>query len=262
MAYNNSNNTIYFMKVRVILNLIYNIGSQKEQYVKDTFNSIAPKYDGMNSMMSLGIHYFWRKSTVKIANVPMSGKILDVCCGTGLITMDLARKAGPAAKIIGLDFSESMLNIAKLRLKDFILQNKIELIQANATAIPFPDNTFDCVTIGYGLRNASNPRLVLKEINRVIKPGGKVVSLELVKPNLPIIKHIYDSYLHYWIPLLGKILVHNKDAYQYLHESIFSFMHHNELSDMYQELGFVNVQCFQLTLGIAVIHSARKPSCS
>lgn len=232
----------------------------KEQHVQDIFNSIAPKYDLMNSLMSFGIHYFWRKATINRVNVPLGGKILDACCGTGSITMDLAQRVGPGRMVIGLDFSAAMLNIARSRLKHFKFGNNIDFIQANATAIPFPDNTFDCATIGYGLRNASDPKLVLKEIKRVIKPGGKVISLEIVKPYLPIIfKEIYDCYLKFWVPLLGNILVRNKDAYKYFHNSIVSFIYQNELSNIYQELGFQSIQCSELTCGIAAIHVGTKP---
>jgi demethylmenaquinone methyltransferase/2-methoxy-6-polyprenyl-1,4-benzoquinol methylase len=233
--------------------------SSKGQYVQDIFNNIATRYDLMNTMMSFGIHHYWRKTAINLANIPPDGKILDACCGTGLIIMDLARRVGPDGLIVGLDFSTAMLNIAKARLKNVKSNGKIQLIQADTNAMPFPDNTFDCVTIGYGLRNSADPGRVLKEIKRVLKPGGRALSLEMVKPSFPIFKEAYECYLKFWVPLLGQILVHNKDAYKYFYDSIISFFRRNELSDIYQELGFENIQYSELTWGIAVIHTAIKP---
>jgi demethylmenaquinone methyltransferase / 2-methoxy-6-polyprenyl-1,4-benzoquinol methylase len=231
---------------------------QKERQVQDIFNSIAKKYDLMNSLISFGRHHFWRKIVIKKADVPVGGKALDVCCGTGLITMDLARKAGHRGTIIGLDFSGNMLNIARAHLKCFKLRSTIKLIEANAMAIPFPDNTFDCVTIGYGLRNVSDPIRVLNEVKRVVKPDGRVVTLEMAKPYLPVFKQIYYIYLNNWVPLMGKIFVQNQDAYQYLYDSIISFIHQNEVTKIYKELGFKNIQCSELTWGVVAVFVGTK----
>ncbi|HBF36376.1 MAG TPA: bifunctional demethylmenaquinone methyltransferase/2-methoxy-6-polyprenyl-1,4-benzoquinol methylase UbiE [Firmicutes bacterium] len=231
----------------------------KDFYVQAIFNSIASKYDLMNGMMSFGIHYLWRKVLIQFIQAQNMSTILDVCCGTGAVTIELARKSGPNTKIIGLDFSKAMLGIAETRLKDFISAKKVELIQANATTIPFSDDSFDGVTIAYGLRNAADPMAVLKELKRVTKPGGKVVSLELIKPDSKRLQFLYNIYLHYWIPILGKILVHNGDAYHYLHDSIFSFIHQEQLSALFKKSGFQQIQCFRLKLGIATIHIGIKP---
>jgi demethylmenaquinone methyltransferase / 2-methoxy-6-polyprenyl-1,4-benzoquinol methylase len=231
---------------------------QKEQQVLNIFDSIAKKYDVMNSLMSFGIHKFWQKIAIKKANVPVGGKVLDVCCGTGMITMDLARKAGPEGIVIGIDFSNNMLNIAKTHLEHFKFKKTIELIHANALAIPFPDNTFDCATIGYGLRNIADPKKVLTEIKRVVKPGGRVVSLEMAKPYLKVFKQIYYVYLNNWVPFLGRVFGHNNNAYRYLHDSIVSFIHQNEVTKIYEELEFKNIQCSQLTWGIVAVHVGTK----
>jgi demethylmenaquinone methyltransferase / 2-methoxy-6-polyprenyl-1,4-benzoquinol methylase len=208
--------------------------------------------------MSFGIHNFWRKIVIKKVNVPIGGKVLDVCCGTGMITMDLARQTGPTGTVIGLDFSNSMLNIAKTHCEHFKFKKVIELIHANALTIPFPNNTFDCATIGYGLRNATDPKKVLAEIKRVVKPGGRVVSLEMAQPNIKIIRQIYYIYLNNWIPFLGRTFVHDMNAYRYLHDSIISFIHQNEVTKIYEELGFKNIQCSELTWGVAAIHVGTK----
>ncbi len=237
----------------------YDFTLSKENYVQAIFNSIAAKYDLMNFFMSFGIHHLWCKQLLKFIDIPKNGIVLDACCGTGFITQQLAKKTEPQIKIIGLDFSESMLAIAKSRLNNYIAIRKIELVQANAKAIPFPDHSFDCVTIAYGLRNSADPKVLLKELMRVIKPGGRVISLELVNPSSMVLKSIYNVYLHYWIPSLGKLLVHDKEAYQYLHDSIFSFIDHHQLTDIFKESGFLKVRSLQLTLGIAAIHTGIKP---
>ncbi len=237
----------------------YDYSLSKENYVQGIFNSIAAKYDLMNFFMSFGIHYLWCKQLLKLIDIPKNGVILDACCGTGFITQQLARRTEPQIKIIGLDFSEAMLGIAKSRLNNYIATDKIELIQANARAIPFPDHRFDCVTIAYGLRNSTDPKALLKEIMRVIKPGGRVISLELVNPSSMFLKSLYNVYLHYWVPSLGKLLVHDRKAYQYLHESIFSFIAHHQLTAIFKETGFLKIRSLQLTLGIAAIHTGIKP---
>ena len=238
---------------------VYDFTLPKENYVHAIFNSIAAKYDLMNWMMSFGIHHLWCRQLLKLINIPHGGIILDACCGTGLVTHELARKTKPQTRIIGLDFSEAMLGIAKSRLNSYISANKIELIQANATAIPFPDHSFDCVTIAYGLRNSADPKVLLQEIERVTKPGGQVVSLEIMKPSSMVLRTFYNIHLHYWVPSLGKILVHDRDAYRYLHDSIFSFIDQHQLTAIFKELGFLQIRSYQLTLGIAAIHIGIKP---
>ena len=213
----------------------------------------------MNSLMSMGMHHRWRKIAVQMTNVLPGSKFIDVCCGTGMITADLARQVGATGMVIGLDFSANMLAIARRRLERWMPDHNVELVQANATAIPFPDNTFDGATIGYGLRNVLEPRQLLIEVKRVVKPGGRVIALEMAKPYLPVYKDLYYHYLHHWVPLLGKILTHNRDAYQYLHDSIISFIRQDEVTAIYRELGFQNIQCSQLTWGIAAVYAGIKP---
>lgn len=212
-----------------------------------------------NTLISFGIHHFWRKTAIKMVAVPRGGKIIDVCCGTGMITRDLARKAGTGGIVVGLDFSIKMLEVARSRFEHSPCKALVQFIEADANIIPFPDNTFDCATIGYGLRNISDPKRLLLEVKRVVKPGGRVLSLEMVKPYLPVFKDVYECYLNHWVPLLGRLLAHNHAAYRYLHDSIASFIHKDQISKIYQELNFKDIQCHDLTWGIAVIHLGRKP---
>lgn len=233
-------------------------GLEKEQ-IKQIFNDIAYRYDIVNSVMSLGMHHYWRKQLIRKANIHAGLRILDVCCGTGKITFDLARQTGPSGYVFGVDLSEQMLAIAQQHLSRSPFQPIVEFKQADTQCLPFPDNLFDRVTIGYGLRNVPNIQTVLKELMRVVKPGGLVVSLEMAKPYSPIFKGLYQLYLKKWIPFIGKILVHNRPAYQYLHDSIQSFPHQNLVTKYYQDIGYINIECSPLSWGIVAIHRGQKP---
>lgn len=239
---------------------IDNYPYQKRTKVQQFFNSIALKYDFVNTVISLGRDHYWRKFTAAKAEIPPGGKTLDICCGTGLLTMELAKKSGIDGDTIGLDFSESMLAIAQQRYHNSGMRNKVTFIVANADKIPFPEQFFDCVVIAYGLRNIPNYIQAISEIKRVLKPGGRFVSLEMGKPNLPIFREIYYLYLHYWVPLIGMLFTHVQEAYQYFYRSVISFIHPEELTRIYQELGFEQVCCYKLTGGVVAVHRGINPS--
>lgn len=231
----------------------------KEKYVRDMFNSIATRYDLMNSLMSFGLDKPWRRITVKRSELKPGGYGLDVCCGTGMITMEQARTAGPTGKVVGLDFSENMLARAKENLADFELKDNITLIQGNAMALPFEDNTFDCVTVGWGLRNVPDIMTAVKEMMRVVKPGGKVVSLDMAKPEAPIIKQGYWLFFEKVIPAMGNIWAGNRNAYGYLHDSAKVFPHQKELCRMFAEAGLTETSYRNLTFGVVAVVDGRKP---
>lgn len=235
------------------------INSPKEKMVQTFFNDIARKYDLMNTIISLGRHNRWRKITVIQTALKEGETALDVCCGTGVITMDLARQVGSRGKVVGLDFSENMLEVARENVNNLDIRENIEFIQGNAMDLPFPDNTFDCATVGYGLRNVPDMKKALKEMFRVVKPGGRVVSLEFAKPYLPVFKQVYKLYLNNWIPLMGKIILNNENAYQYLHDSIMEYPHQTEVTRIFGDLGFTETRCFELTWGVAAVHVGKKP---
>lgn len=226
--------------------------------VKQIFNQIAYRYDLANTLMSFGLHNYWRSQLMRRTRVFKGNSALDVCCGTGSITMDLAKLVGSSGRVIGVDFSEKMLTIAEKRFINHPNRPTVKFVQANAEKLPFSDNTFDCVTIGYGLRNVSNLIQVLEELKRVVKPGGVVLSLEMAKPASPIFKNLYRIYLKNWIPFIGKILVHNESAYQYLHDSIQSFPHPDRITQFFNETGFYDTHCIPLSWGIVAIHCAHK----
>lgn len=233
--------------------------SSKEALVYQVFSTIASKYDYTNVLMSLGIHRHWQKRMVQTAGSVNGQVVLDLCCGTGQVTLDLGRKVGKEGMAIGVDFNEAMLEVATLRLEKCIYRNRIRLIRANANNLPFPENTFDCATIAYGLRNVDDPVRVLQEMKRVTKPGGRIVSLEITQPELPVIRELFELYLKFWIPFLGSLVTDNRSAYQYLHDSIKQFIHPAQLTGIMYNVGFEHITCQPLSLGIATIHSGRKP---
>jgi demethylmenaquinone methyltransferase/2-methoxy-6-polyprenyl-1,4-benzoquinol methylase len=176
-----------------------------------------------------------------------------------MITLGLAEKAGTRGRVVGVDFSEEMLRIARRNREKSKYRARIELIEADALKLPFTANTFDCAVIGYGLRNVADQRQALLEIKRVIKPGAGIAALELAHPYLPVFEDLYYLYLNHWIPLIGKLLAGNKWAYQYLDESVRNYPNQHMITELLSELGFLNPQCHELTFGIASIHIGFKP---
>ncbi len=176
-----------------------------------------------------------------------------------MITKDLARKVGPRGNVVGLDLSPEMLAVAEKTLADFELKSIIQLVNGNAMALPFPDNSFDRVIIGYGLRNVTDMRQALRELYRVLKPEGKAVSLELAKPYPPIFNKLYYLYMARIVPLTGLIFTSNKEAYLYLHDSVLTYPHQYEVTHIFEQIGFEEVNCFELSWGIAAVHVGTKP---
>ena len=194
----------------------------KEGYIRDLFNNIATRYDLLNSLMTLGMDNRWRRFAVSRAQIGPGSKVLDICCGTGKITLELARTVGEKGHVTGLDFSEKMLDVAQQTVALSGLGNRITLIQGNAMNLPFADNSFDAATVGWGLRNVPDIFRVVEEMERVVKPGGMVVSLDMAKPEIPVFKQIYGFILKRQC-LYGKNMGKKESAYNYLHNSAKAF---------------------------------------
>jgi len=231
----------------------------KEQYVHAIFSSIAHRYDLLNTTLSFNRDKYWRRFAVSKTNLGEKGSALDVCCGTGMLTLELAKAAGPQGKVVGLDFCENMLAKARENLKKSPLGSCIELVKGNAIDLPFEDNTFDCATIGFALRNVPDVEKTIYEMKRVIKPGGKVVSLELTKPSAPVFKQVYYFYFNRLVPLLGKLGIGHDGPYSYLPNSVMNFPHQREIRDLFAQLGLSDSVYFELTGGIASVHVGTKP---
>lgn len=231
-------------------------GTAKEEYVHTVFEDIAPKYDFMNDLTSFRFHKLWRRKTMKKLNIKPGQSAIDICCGTGDWTLDLA-VGSQTGKIVGLDFSGNMLEIARKKLDQNDFQ-EVDLIEGNAMNLPFDDNQFDYATIGFALRNVPDIKQVLTEMARVVKPGGKVVSLELSRPTIPVYRQVYYFYFQKILPLLGKIFANSYEQYAWLPTSLTNFPNRKEMSRIFTEIELVNVKDYSLTGGIAAIHIGEK----
>lgn len=231
-------------------------GEDKENYVHSVFEDIAPKYDFMNDLTSFRFHKMWRKKAMKKLGVKPGSAAIDICCGTADWTMDLAN-CSKTGRVVGLDFSASMLAIGRVKLDKSALE-AVELVEGNAMELPFPVDSFDYATIGFALRNVPDVKQVLREMERVVKPGGKVASLELSKPTLPVFKSLYYFYFYKILPILGKIFAGSYEQYSWLPTSLTNFPDRKELATIFAEVGLINIEVYSLTGGIAAIHIGEK----
>lgn len=230
----------------------------KEERVHKVFEKIYENYDVMNSVISFQRHKVWRKDTMRRMNVQKGSVALDVCCGTADWTIAIAEAVGANGKVFGLDFSQNMLKIGKEKVKSLGL-NQVTLLHGNAMELPFEDNTFDYVTIGFGLRNVPDYMQVLREMQRVVKPGGKVVCLETSQPTLFGFRQFFYLYFRYIMPLFGKLFAKSYAEYSWLQESAKDFPGMKELAKMFKDAGLINVEVKPYTGGVAAMHLGFKP---
>lgn len=235
-------------------------GKDKATYVQETFNSIAKRYDLMNTLMSFGLDKGWRRKAVRTVEAKAGMHILDVCCGTGQLSMELAETVGVSGKITGLDFSEKMLERAKDNISQSSFEPIIHLLQGDAMNLPFEENTFEGATVGWGLRNLPDLEKGIREMIRVVKPGAMVVSLDMAKPTLPGFKQGYWLYFEKLVPLMGKVWAGKAKAYQYLHDSAVEFPAQQELARIFERNGLIETRYQNLLGGVVAIVSGRKPN--
>ncbi|MDT2045650.1 demethylmenaquinone methyltransferase [Priestia flexa] len=229
----------------------------KEERVHGVFEKIYKNYDQMNSVISFQRHKAWRKDTMKRMNVQPGTASLDVCCGTADWTLAMAEAVGPKGKAVGLDFSQNMLKIGHEKVNQSSFSN-IELLHGNAMSLPFEDNSFDYVTIGFGLRNVPDYMTALKEMYRVVKPGGKVVCLETSQPTMIGYRQAYLFYFKYIMPAFGKLFAKSYDEYSWLQESARDFPGPKELAEMFKKAGFQDIEVKTYTGGVAAMHLGYK----
>jgi demethylmenaquinone methyltransferase/2-methoxy-6-polyprenyl-1,4-benzoquinol methylase len=234
-----------------------NSSESKKRQVENMFDKIAFRYDFLNRFLSAGIDVGWRKKAIKqlISSAPKN--ILDVATGTADFALTCYEILKPE-KITGIDISEGMLDIGRRKIEKAGLQNKIELVNGDSEAILFDENTFDAVTVAFGVRNFENLEKGLSEIKRVLKPGGKLIVLECTKPSAPVIKQLYNFYMKRVTPKIGKIIAKNNEAYQYLNDSVLQFPEKESFIQILNKSAYRNAFYKTLTLGICTIYCAEK----
>lgn len=231
---------------------------EKSNLVADVFHSVAPKYDLMNDLMSMGMHRLWKRFTIAQAAIRKGQRVLDVASGTGDLAKAFSKLVGPTGKVIMSDINEAMLQVGRDRLTDAGIVGNIECVIADAQALPFEDNYFDCITIAFGLRNVTDKAAALRSMYRVLKPGGKLLILEFSKATSPILSKMYDAYSFHVIPKIGEIVTNDRDSYQYLVESIRMHPDQETLKSMLDDAGFENTDYHNLNGGIVALHKGFK----
>jgi demethylmenaquinone methyltransferase/2-methoxy-6-polyprenyl-1,4-benzoquinol methylase len=229
----------------------------KKQQVAAMFDKIAFRYDFLNRFLSVGIDVSWRKKAIKQLQSLHPQNILDVATGTGDVAI-LTQKLLHPKKITGIDISQGMLDIGRKKIEKLGLQNEIELVKGDSETIAFPDNTFDAITVAFGVRNYQNLEKGLSEMLRVLKPGGKLVVLEFSRPKQFIFKAVYNMYMNTIAPGFGKLIAKNKDAYQYLNDSVQRFPEGEAFIDILKNVGYSSTYSKILTLGICSIYCGSK----
>ena len=251
MQSNNKNDTTHFGYSTVKT-------EEKVEKVAEVFHSVANKYDVMNDLMSMGIHRLWKRYTIEISGVKSGQKVLDLAGGTGDLAAKFARIVGQTGHVTLSDINNSMLNVGRERLTDKGILGNVDYVQANAECLPFPDNHFDLITIAFGLRNVTDKDAALRSMNRVLKPGGKLLVLEFSKPTVKALNPIYDTYSFKILPFIGKLITNDADSYRYLAESIRMHPDQDTLKDMMVNAGFANCDFFNLSAGIVALHRGYK----
>ena len=232
---------------------------QKVDMVAGVFHSVAGKYDLMNDLMSFGVHRLWKRFTIEMSGVRPGQKILDLAGGTGDLTMKFSRLVGNTGKVVLADINDSMLKVGRDKLLDHGYSGNIEYVQSNAECLPFADNTFDCITIAFGLRNVTDKDAALRSMLRVLKPGGRLLVLEFSKTNNPLLSKLYDTYSFKALPLIGELVTQDAESYRYLAESIRMHPDQETLEGMMRDAGFVSTTYHNMTGGIVALHKGFKP---
>ena len=227
---------------------------QKQQLVGQVFSSVASKYDLMNDLMSFGVHRIWKRYFTATSGVREGDVVLDLAGGTGDIAALMLPRVGPRGNVVVGDINGAMLGVGRDRLLDRGLHGNLQFAQLNAEALPFPDKSFDCVTIAFGLRNVTDKQKALGEMHRVLKIGGRLLVLEFSEVRAEFLKPLYDFHSFKILPRLGKLFANDSDSYQYLAESIRKHPNQAVLKGMLEQAGFARVDVRNLSAGIVAIH--------
>jgi demethylmenaquinone methyltransferase/2-methoxy-6-polyprenyl-1,4-benzoquinol methylase len=231
---------------------------EKARRVRGVFDSVADNYDLMNDLMSGGLHRVWKHFTLALANLHPGQRALDVAGGTGDLAAGLARQVGERGLVVLTDINAAMLERGRDRLINEGFVKNVRWVQANAECLPFADNQFDCVTIGFGLRNVTDKAAALASMRRVLKPGGQLLVLEFSRPTSSAIKPLYDAYSFRVLPLLGRVVARDEASYRYLAESIRMHPDQETLLGMMRDAGLEGCRYHNLTGGIVAVHRGYK----
>jgi demethylmenaquinone methyltransferase/2-methoxy-6-polyprenyl-1,4-benzoquinol methylase len=231
---------------------------EKSNHVRAVFDSVASRYDLMNDLMSLGIHRLWKRYTIELAGVRRGQRVLDLAGGTGDLAARFSEIVGPDGEVVLTDINAAMLSTGRDRLVDEGVAGNLHYAQVDAQRQPFPSDHFDCVTIGFGLRNVTHKQKALDEMFRVLRPGGRALVLEFSHPTSKPLSKAYDLYSFSVLPVLGRIFANDSDSYRYLAESIRMHPDQETLKAMMGQSGFERCEFFNLSGGIVAIHRGYK----
>ena len=232
--------------------------AEKAGRVREVFDSVAAQYDLMNDLMSGGLHRLWKRFTIELSAVRSGQTVLDIAGGTGDLAAKFSKLVGADGKVILADINAAMLSVGRDRLIDRGALSNIDVVQADAQFLPFDDNSIDCITIAFGLRNVTDKAKALRSMHRVLKPGGRVLVLEFSKPTSPLLSKVYDAYSFSALPAMGKLITDDADSYRYLAESIRKHPDQESLLEMVEDAGFVDCRYHNMTGGIVAVHRGLK----
>ena len=230
----------------------------KAGMVADVFHSVASRYDLMNDLMSGGIHRVWKRFTIELSGVRAGDAVLDIAGGTGDLAARFSDIVGANGRVVLADINDSMLKVGRDKLLDTGHMGNLEFVQADAQYLPFADDTFDCITIAFGLRNVTDKDLALCSMLRVLKPGGRLLVLEFSKPDNPLLSKAYDAYSFKVLPFMGRLVANDAESYQYLAESIRMHPDQETLKDMMEDAGFSRCEYHNMTGGVVALHKGVK----
>lgn len=231
---------------------------EKAGKVAEVFDSVAGKYDLMNDLMSLGVHRLWKRFAIGLSGIRRGDRVLDLAGGTGDLTHRLSPLVGPQGRVVLADINASMLVRGRKRLIDEGIAGNVDYVQADAEKLPFADDTFDCIVMGFGLRNVTHKEQALVSMNQALKPGGRAIILEFSHPRAPGLKPLYDLYSFKMLPLMGQLVAQDADSYRYLAESIRMHPDQQTLQTLMQQAGFERCEYFNLSGGIVAVHRGYK----
>ena len=231
---------------------------EKQVRVRQVFDSVAERYDLMNDLMSLGTHRLWKRCLAAATRLRSGDAALDVAGGTADLALLMRRQVGDGGRVVVYDINEEMLRVGRDKCLDKGVVSAVDFVQGDAEAIPFDDNTFHATTIGFGIRNVTRIEKALSEMERVTKPGGRVIVLEFSHPTNPLFSRLYDLYSENALPRIGKLITGYPEGYAYLHESIRKFPDQETFKAMMEESGLFNVKYQNLFNGIAALHIGHK----